>query len=187
MLDAASSAAALIANRALPGDSALGLWGALALPLRLRCRAGTAAVTAGARVGRILAWAPTLSPPPAPLVSFTNRMLCSKTQAAIALLQAITMHMPASAQHMMSQKPPKNVDLRCALAQEPDHRLAYIRVLCTGLQAVECSNGGGEQPPIPIRMHVRFSLRTGSTCVSFLCTSAPRISLSRAPWFFTST
>ena len=49
---------------------------------------------------------------------------------------------------MMSQKPPKNVDLRCALAQEPDHRLAYIRVLCTGLQAVECSNGGGEQHPI---------------------------------------
>ena len=40
-------------------------------------------------------------------------MLCSKTQAAIALLQAITMYMPASAQHMMSQKPPKNVDLRC--------------------------------------------------------------------------
>ena len=58
------------------------------------------------------------------------------------------MHMPASAQHMMSQKPPKNVDLRCVLAQEPDHRLAYIRVLCTGLQAVECSNGGAEQHPI---------------------------------------
>ena len=33
-----------------------------------------------------------------------------------------------------------------------DHRLAYIRVLCIGLQAVECSNGGGEQPPIPIRL-----------------------------------
>ena len=79
-------------------------------------------------------------------------MLCSKTQAAIALLQAISMHMPASAQHMMSQKPPKNVDLRCVLAQEPDHRLAYIRVLCIGLQAVECSYGGGEQPPIPIRL-----------------------------------
>ena len=75
-------------------------------------------------------------------------MLCSKTQAAIALLQAITMYMPASAQHMMSQKPPKNVDLRCALAQKPDHRLAYTLVLCTGLQAVECSNGGGEQHPI---------------------------------------
>ena len=72
-------------------------------------------------------------------------MLCSKTQAAIALLQAITMYMPASAQHMMSQKPPKNVDLRCVLAQEPDHRLAYTLVLCIGLQAVECSNGGGEQ------------------------------------------
>ena len=64
-------------------------------------------------------------------------------------LQAIAMYMPASAQHMMSQKPPKNVDLRCVLAQEPDHRLAYIRVLCIGLQAVECSYGGGEQPPIP--------------------------------------
>ena len=66
--------------------------------------------------------------------------------------QAIAMYMPASAQHMMSQKPPKNVDLRCVLAQEPDHRLAYILVLCIGLQAVECSNGGGEQPPIPIRL-----------------------------------
>ena len=45
---------------------------------------------------------------------------CSGSLFTPALLlvphQAITMHMPASAQHMMSQKPTKNFDLRCVLA-----------------------------------------------------------------------
>ena len=74
-------------------------------------------------------------------------------------LSAYLSTMPASAQHMMSQKPPKNVDLRCALAQKPDHRLAYTLVLCTGLQAVECSNGGGEQHPITALRLLKQPLR----------------------------